>query len=135
MLLYRSSQHTLMATCFSRVILVVSYIGLYLSWVPPRVLHLWPNYPPRYRYGLAALHARQYQPIQRSTPARAATAPTPRLDRKKHRRNPEAAGFGRVGPRNETCGAGPEPTRDAPREPLFPGFTRRRDGTGGEERV
>jgi len=61
--------------------------------------------------------------------------PTPRLDRKKHRRNPEAAGFGRVGPRNETCGAGPEPTRDAPREPLFPGFTRRRDGTGGEERV
>ena len=47
MLGYRSSQHTLMATCFSRVILVVSYIGLYLSWVPPRVLHLWPNYPPR----------------------------------------------------------------------------------------
>ena len=36
--------------CFSRVILgrflVVSYIGLYLSWVSPRVLHLWPNYPP-----------------------------------------------------------------------------------------
>ena len=46
MLGYRSSQHTLMATCFSRVILVVSYIGLYLSWVSPRVLHLWPNYPP-----------------------------------------------------------------------------------------
>ena len=38
--------HTLMAACFSRVILVVSYIGLYLSWVSPRVLHLWPNYPP-----------------------------------------------------------------------------------------
>ena len=46
MLPYGSSQHTLMATCFSRVILVVSYIGLYLSWVSPRVLHLWPNYPP-----------------------------------------------------------------------------------------
>ena len=48
MLGYRSSQHTLMATWFPRVILVVSYIGLYLSWVSTRVLHLWPNYPPRY---------------------------------------------------------------------------------------
>ena len=46
MLGYGSSQHTLMATCFSRVILMVSYIGPYLSWVSPRVLHLWPNYPP-----------------------------------------------------------------------------------------
>ena len=47
----------------------------------------------------------------------------------------DSTGFGRWGPRNETCGAGPEPTRGAPREPFFPGFTRGRDGTGGEERV
>ena len=40
MLQYGSSQHTQMATCFSRVILVVSYIGLYPGWVSPRVLQL-----------------------------------------------------------------------------------------------
>ena len=33
MLGYGSSRHTLMAACFSRVMLVVSYIGPYLSTV------------------------------------------------------------------------------------------------------
>ena len=95
-----------------------------------------PNVP---RAVVGSFGSRPTKPAKRGAhpgrPARAATAPTPRLDRKKHRRNPEAAGFGRVGPRNETCGAGPEPTGGAPREPLFPGFIRRRDDTGGEERV
>ena len=43
---YGSSQHTLMITWPTRVILVVSYISPYSSWVPPTVSHLLPNYPP-----------------------------------------------------------------------------------------
>ena len=43
---YGSSQHTLMVTWQTRIILVVSYIGPYLGWVPPEVSHLLPNYPP-----------------------------------------------------------------------------------------
>ena len=36
--------------CFSRVVLVVSYISPYGSWVSPTVSYHSPNYPPRYIY-------------------------------------------------------------------------------------
>ena len=45
---YGSSQHTLTAACFSRAVLVVSYISPYGSWVSPTVSYHLPNYPPRY---------------------------------------------------------------------------------------